>query len=114
MRVYLLDARDNFSGFYLSKEDALEAVSGYKLEEPVIKEVDLNLTIRNFVFSYAGRLNRLSFADLRFIKDDLEIWFDDVPPPKDWDGNSDWTDDDDYVMSVVDEMLKKGEFEIVR
>lgn len=59
------------------------------------------MNYKNFYFAHAATNNRTDHSDLEFIVDGKSHIFTNIPAPEGWDGESDWTDDEEYVMKMV-------------
>ena len=44
-------------------------------------------------------------TDLTFAKNGTRYLFRNIPSPEDWDGESDWTEDETYVMKAISDMI---------
>ena len=62
------------------------------------------LTYKDFYFSHAASNNDPNYCDLEFSKDGKTYIFRDIEAPEGWDGKSDWTDEEDYIMSQIEGM----------
>ncbi len=58
---------------------------------------------KDFYFAHTASNYRTDHSDLEFIVDGKSHIFQNVPAPEGWDGESDWTDDEEYVMKMVGE-----------
>ncbi len=57
----------------------------------------------DFYFAHTASNYRTDCSDLEFIVDGKSHFFPNIPAPEGWDGESDWTDDEEYVMKMVRE-----------
>ena len=64
----------------------------------------MKLTHKNLTFAYEATNLDPACSDLQLEADGAKYLIRDVPAPEGWDGESDWTDDDDYIDQVAHQM----------
>lgn len=74
------------------------------LNRLIEKEKAMNLTHKDLYFAHAATNNDLAHSDLELESAGVKYLIRDVPAPEGWDGESDWTDDDDYIDQVAHQM----------
>lgn len=62
------------------------------------------LTYKDFYFAHAASNNNPNYCDLQFSKDGKTYIFRNIEAPEDWNGSSDWTDNQDYIMKQIREV----------
>ena len=62
------------------------------------------ITYKNLQFAHSASNNDNNYSDLEFVKDGISHIFQNVEAPEDWDGESDWTEDEEYVMNAIKSM----------
>ena len=62
------------------------------------------ITYKNLQFAHSASNNDNNYSDLEFVKDGISHIFQNVDAPADWDGESDWTEDEEHVMSAIKNM----------
>ena len=68
------------------------------------KAMELNLTHQDLYFAHAATNGELDHSDLEFEVNGVKYLIRNAPAPEGWDGESDWTDDDDYIDRVAHQM----------
>ena len=58
----------------------------------------------DMTYSYTASNYNPRCTDLTFTKNATSYLFRNVPSPEDWDGESDWTEDEEYVMKAISDM----------
>ena len=81
------------------------------LNELIEKEKAMNLTHKDLCFAHAATNGELDHSDLELESDGVKYLIRNTPSLS-WDGESDWTDDDDYIDRIVKERVAANEYEV--
>lgn len=82
------------------------------LNRLIEKEKAMNLTHKDLYFAHEATNGKLDHSDLELESDGVKYLIRNVPAPEGWDGESDWTDEDDYIDRVVKERVASKEYEV--
>lgn len=63
-----------------------------------------NLTANELIGSYTASNHNRYFADLLFERDGVKLLIRNVPAPKNWNREDDWTTFNEYLNSIIQDM----------